>query len=229
MTATLADIMNRAEALLLDFDGPVCSLFATYSAQAVAERLRQVAAAQGYNATADGPLALLREVDDVGDPTLSRLVAQAARDAEIEAAAGATPTPGIEELLHAARASQLRIAIVSNNAEEAVTAYLKRAGLNEHVDLVVGRYENMPAQLLKPDPHLLNRAFERLDRTPGVAVFIGDSTTDVEAGHVAGIPTVGYANKPGKRERLTSSGAVAVVAAMTDLADVVLACAGRAR
>ncbi|MEV4514495.1 HAD-IA family hydrolase [Dactylosporangium sp. NPDC049525] len=219
MTSTLADVMSRAKALLLDFDGPVCSLFATYSAPAVAERLRQVAAAQGFNATANEPLALLREVDEVGDAVLSRVVAQAVRDAEIEAAAGATPTPGIEELLHAARAGQLRIAIVSNNATEAVTAYLKRARLNEHVDLVVGRYENMPAQLLKPNPHLLNLALDHLSIAADVAVFVGDSVTDVKAGHATGVQTIGFANKPGKRERLNAAGAVTVIdrlAALTD-------------
>ena len=39
-------------------------------------------------------------------------------------------------------------------------------------------------------------------------MFVGDSESDVMAGRAAGIPTIGYANRPGKRQRLAEAGAV---------------------
>jgi phosphoglycolate phosphatase len=53
---------------------------------------------------------------------------------------------------------------------------------------------------------------------PASAVFIGDSVTDIEAGQAASTPTIGYANKPGKHQRLTAAGADAVIDTMRSLA-----------
>jgi len=47
-------------------------------------------------------------------------------------------------------------------------------------------------------------------------VFIGDIPSDVGAGHAARVPVVGYANKPGKAERLAK--ADAIITSMADLA-----------
>lgn len=43
----LVEILRRTRALLIDFDGPICSVFAYYSAAAVADGLRRVVAAHG--------------------------------------------------------------------------------------------------------------------------------------------------------------------------------------
>ncbi|MGR6997287.1 HAD family hydrolase [Yinghuangia aomiensis] len=45
-------------------------------------------------------------------------------------------------------------------------------------------------------------------------MFIGDAVRDVEAGHAAGVQTIGYANKPGKGERLATAERSAVVDSM---------------
>lgn len=49
-------------------------------------------------------------------------------------------------------------------------------------------------------------------------VFIGDQTSDMEAGRTAGTRTVGYANKPGKADALSATGADVVVESMTEVA-----------
>jgi phosphoglycolate phosphatase len=76
----------------------------------------------------------------------------------------------------------------------------------------------MDPLLLKPDIHLVDQALAVLDAPPSTAVFVGDTTDDMEAGRAAGVRTIGYANKPGKRERLGDAGADALVEAMDDLA-----------
>ncbi|MER7005239.1 HAD-IA family hydrolase [Dactylosporangium sp. NPDC000555] len=219
MTKTLADVVRAAEVLILDFDGPVAALFAGHPAAVIAGELRELATSRGYDLTALGPLAVLPEVASFGDDQLTRQVANAAREAEIRAAESATPTPGLDAVLAAARASGRRVAIASNNAIEAVEAYLRRRNLIGDVDLVVGRYDGMDPGLLKPHPHLVRLALDGLNAEPDTAVFIGDSSSDMEAGRAAHTATVGYANKPGKRERLQHAGADVVINHMADLAD----------
>jgi phosphoglycolate phosphatase-like HAD superfamily hydrolase len=48
-------------------------------------------------------------------------------------------------------------------------------------------------------------------------LLIGDSATDMQAAALAGIPSIGYANKPGMHERLAQSGATATVSSLADL------------
>jgi beta-phosphoglucomutase-like phosphatase (HAD superfamily) len=51
---------------------------------------------------------------------------------------------------------------------------------------------------------------------PGCA-FVGDSTSDVFAGRLAGMPVIGYANRPGKAELLRQAGADAVTTGLDEI------------
>jgi phosphoglycolate phosphatase len=71
---------------------------------------------------------------------------------------------------------------------------------------------------MKPSPHLIENATRALDVSTAACIFIGDQTSDMEAGRAAGARTIGYANKPGKADALAIAGADTVVRAMTDIA-----------
>ena len=86
---TLGDLLRPVSVVLLDFDGPTCDLFAGYPANVIADELRALVAKHGHAVTATGPDSLLLEVADLGDPILTRTIADAVRDAEIVAAASA--------------------------------------------------------------------------------------------------------------------------------------------
>jgi beta-phosphoglucomutase-like phosphatase (HAD superfamily) len=51
----------------------------------------------------------------------------------------------------------------------------------------------------------------------GECAFIGDTPTDVLAGHLAGVPVIGYANKPGKVETLTRVQAATVTTRLAEI------------
>jgi phosphoglycolate phosphatase-like HAD superfamily hydrolase len=55
----------------------------------------------------------------------------------------------------------------------------------------------------EPSPNQAGPAL--LNADPVQAVFLGDSPSDIEAAHAAGVRCVGYANKPGKQARLLAS------------------------
>jgi len=78
---------------------------------------------------------------------------------------------------------------------------------------VVGRDDSDP-ELMKPSPYLVRTAVSILDAHPYECAFIGDSTTDMLAGRLAGVPVIGYANKPGKAELLRQAGADTVTTSL---------------
>lgn len=94
--------------------------------------------------------------------------------------------------------------------------------LAEHIDIIVGRTDPDP-RLLKPHPHLVLRALDALHGDPATSAFIGDSTSDIQSAKAAGTHSVGYANKPGKTDRLQDAGADAVVTSMAELHTALLA------
>lgn len=221
----LGSIIDTSRYVLLDFDGPVCSIFAGRAAAGVAAELRRLIIARTGDLPPaicrhDDPLMILRAAEEMS-AGLARELNADLRSAEIDAAATAQPTPGAAELLHACQGTGRPVAIVSNNSTEAVAAYLTRVGLAYLVAHVEGRDPTSP-RLMKPHPHLLLRALDTLRAEPDASILIGDSTTDVDAAHAAGVAAVGYANKPGKAHRLAEAGAAVTVAHLDEITRDVL-------
>lgn len=151
-------------------------------------------------------------------PELVGVVGAALEAAEVEAAASAETTIGAFDMVAACLATGRPLAIVSNNSAAAIDAYLGRRDRARYFAAVVGRGEH--PDLLKPNPAPVVQALQALKVAPDAAVLVGDSATDVAAARAAGVACVGYANKPGKAERLAAAGADAIVTDMTDLAGV---------
>ncbi len=96
--------------------------------------------------------------------------------------------PGALEAVQALRAAGHPLAIITAKLEQGAERTLRHVGLRELVDLVVGADTVARS---KPDPMPVRHALERLDRSPGEAVMIGDSDHDLAAGRAAGTVTVG--------------------------------------
>lgn len=218
------DVLVRARALLLDFDGPICSVFAGVPASVVADQLRGILAEGGHTdlpeavASSNDPFDVFRYAATLGEDE-ARYVEVAFTAHEVEAIATAAPTDGAHGLIQSWHETGRPVAIVSNNSATAIGAYLDLYNLRECVDVVSARTDPDPA-LLKPGPFLLHQALTALGITAGECAFIGDSLTDLHAADVAGIPFIGYANKPGKHARLIAAGAHAITDALTGLETV---------
>ncbi|MGZ0150380.1 HAD family hydrolase [Kribbella sp. WER1] len=227
MTAeALAAILRQHPAVLLDFDGPVCSVFAGYPAAQITDELRAVALDQltelpSELARLSSPHEFLSASAKVS-PDLARRIEVALQAAEVRAVETATPTPGADEFLTACHDAGRPLVIVSNNTGASVTAYLDRSGLAGLVRHVEARDPSDPA-LMKPSPYLIQRAAEVLGVSPAACTLIGDQTTDVQAARVIGAASIGYANKPGKGADLTAAGADAVIAQISELTEAVRA------
>ncbi|MGC4852269.1 HAD family hydrolase [Micromonospora sp. DT4] len=215
----LTEIIGRARVVLLDFDGPVCRVFAQHSASTVAHELRRLLVDQAVTLPPDiladrDPLAVLRFTATLGRPAVVRLVDEALSREEVTAARTAEPTPYGREVIVAAQQTGRRLAVVSNNSAASVHTYLNVRRLTSYVHPVIGRPTADPERM-KPDPASVLDAIRELRADPAGCVFVGDSPSDIEAAHAAGIAAIGYANKPGKRERLAA--ADVVIDSMADL------------
>jgi len=219
---TLNQIIRRARYLLLDFDGPICDIFAGHPAPAVAEQLRQIITAQGIELPADvaqsGDPIVVFTYSGTISPDLAAKVESEMADQEVAAVPTARPGPYVHDVVISARESGRTVAVVSNNSERAVRAYLDQHGLDDRIDYIAAR-TSPDTDLLKPHPHLLQQAITELAATRDECVLVGDQTTDMQAACTTGIDSIGYANRPGKTDTLAQAGATAVV---TSLAELVL-------
>lgn len=77
------------------------------------------------------------------------------------------------------------IGICSLNCEEACRRALAVHGLDEYVDVVIGRDTIRP---WKPDPAPLEAAVQKLGTPPEQTLFVGDSDRDATTAEAAGIP-----------------------------------------
>lgn len=220
----LAELLRPVRHLMLDFDGPVCNVFAGRPAPGVAERLRALIAAEQ-----DVPAELVDECDPLGfyrytpqlSPDLAARVTQHLRAEEIEAAATAELTPGVVDVMRACRQTGRVVTVVSNNTPEAVETFLAKHDLSKYIEHVAGRSNADPA-LMKPSPYLLQRAADAAEARLAASALVGDSDTDIQAAHATGMTAVGYANKPGKADHFTDLHAEAIIADMRELAEALL-------
>jgi phosphoglycolate phosphatase len=214
----LAAIFAPVRHVLLDFDGPVCSIFAGFPAADFARRLAELLTGPegpppGHDLT--DPLAMLRHIADTR-PELVPAADEALAQMEVEAVAKAQPTEGAVQFLEACAATGRQVWLVSNNATAALDRYVD---MHQLKPLVAGCFGRVPGQpkSMKPSPELLLATLRAAHAEPADCIFIGDAVRDVEAAHAAGMSAIGYANKPGKVEALAEAGAVSVVTTMNAL------------
>jgi HAD superfamily hydrolase (TIGR01662 family) len=205
--------------LLLDFDGPVCNIFAGLPAPRVAGELVELLRAEGVEipeevAVEPDPLAVIRWTGDHCNPRLTTAVDDALTALELRAVETATPTPHGHDVIQSARNVGVPVVIVSNNSGRAVSAYLAAHGLAEQVESVIGRPYARP-DLMKPNPWMVLDAVRAVGGEPAACVLVGDSMTDIMAARAAGVHVVGYANRP--RKVLPFAIADAVITTMADV------------
>lgn len=218
----LAELLSPVRHILLDFDGPICSLFAGLPAPDVSSRMRSALASLSgellpqWESEGD-PLALLRRIAD-DEPKLVPDADDVLGRLELEAVRVAKPTPHSEFVLKACAATGRMAWVVSNNNSSAIWSYLEQRSVNQYVSGVFGRISGVPDSM-KPDPRLVKSALRAAFAGSENSILIGDAVRDVQAANAAHVRTIGYANKPGKEQRLTEAGAVAVVTSMSTIAE----------
>jgi phosphoglycolate phosphatase len=217
----LDEIITATRHLFLDFDGPICSIFAGLTPATVASKLRDLITSDGNTpplgiaATSD-PFEVFGWAATIS-PTLAAEVEAAMTDLEVEAVPTAEPTPGVHAVITSCRESGRTVTVVSNNSARAVRAYLARHALDGPIGTVIARTTSDPA-LLKPCPHLLHQAIIAAHADPAACTLVGDQVSDIDAARQAGTHSIGYANKPGKTNSFADARTGAIITSLAALA-----------
>ncbi|WP_019073764.1 HAD family hydrolase [Streptomyces hokutonensis] len=219
----LPRLLAGSRAVLFDFDGPVCDLFGGVSTRDVAERVKEVA--RQYWDRLDPDIescydshGILRRLRDMYErraaerlsPQPLELAEKIVTEQETEAVRTATPAPHLVTLVGLLRELPLRLAVVSNNAEDPIRSYLEQPGFRGRFEGVFGR-DPYDARHMKPHPHCVHRALAHLGLPASSCVVIGDQLTDLEAARAAGTGFVGYTGDERRAGELRRAGADAVV------------------
>ncbi|MFO1152078.1 MAG: phosphoglycolate phosphatase [Rhodospirillales bacterium] len=106
--------------------------------------------------------------------------------------------PDVAETLQQLANAGFRLAVCTNKPEAHSRTILDRLGLTEWFAIVVGG--DTVAGVRKPDPRVLAPIVDALGVTPGEAIMVGDSITDVALARAAGMPVIacegGYSTLP---------------------------------
>ncbi|MFJ9804110.1 HAD family hydrolase [Streptomyces wuyuanensis] len=229
---TIEDLINGADHVLFDFDGPICRLFARHPATGVAESLVGWLDRHGGEVrltdeqrAAEDPHDVLRAVARLhpGSDVVEGLERELTRQ-ELLATRSAWPTAWADPLIRTWSAVADGLAVATNNSPRAAEEYLTGRGLRDcFARHVHGRAPDLG--LLKPDPDCVLRALDSLGATPASALMIGDTPSDLFAARAAGVNFLGYAEDARRAERLRAAGATVVV----DSLEPVLAIVRRGR
>jgi phosphoglycolate phosphatase len=218
---SLDQIIARTRHLLLDFDGPICGIFAGHTDLAVADHLRGILASAGHDElpgeiqASHDPLEIFAYSATVSAKLAAKIQAELTEQ-EVAAVPTARPNGYLHDVITSCAESGRTVAVVSNNSELAVRTYLDRHGLADRVTAVAARTSSDPS-LMKPSAHLITHAVQSLNASATDCVLVGDSVTDIHAAHSAGVKVIGYANRSAKLDSLAAAAAV-----ITSLADLVI-------
>lgn len=121
---------------------------------------------------------------------------------------------GIVAAIQAFAAAGHPMALVTSKADWLATHALVQVGLDALIPVVVGCDS---CERHKPHPEPVERALALLAARADNAIFVGDSSHDVESGRTAGVYTIGVTWGAFTREELLASGADAVIDEVADL------------
>lgn len=221
-------IIRNTDALLLDFDGPICSVFSNKPASQIAMELREELV-ETYHATlpikikeTGDPFELLHFAATIGKEEAAR-IEFILQQREMEAVSSAKPTLGAHELIRTFHHRKQAVVIVSNNSVSAIVKYLQIHNLTANISHVAARLTPELA-ILKPSPTLVAEGVSYTNASSSNCTLIGDSITDIQAGKAASVPVIAYANKKKKLQRLIAESPDLVLSALSlhDVSNAVL-------
>eukprot|EP00747_Dinoflagellata_sp_TGD_P191028 gnl/TRDRNA2_/TRDRNA2_53828_c0_seq1.p1 gnl/TRDRNA2_/TRDRNA2_53828_c0~~gnl/TRDRNA2_/TRDRNA2_53828_c0_seq1.p1 ORF type:complete len:236 (+),score=54.46 gnl/TRDRNA2_/TRDRNA2_53828_c0_seq1:67-774(+) len=133
--------------------------------------------------------------------------------------------PGFDELVSAARAGGLKIAVASSSAGEDLRMKLLNGAIHhstvmtglEHFDLVLS---NDDVTKHKPDPEIYLVAAAKLGVEPEACLVVEDTSTGVRAGKAAGMRVVAVPNEFTKSHDFSAAGADVVCKTMADIVEL---------
>jgi len=106
---------------------------------------------------------------------------------------------GIDNLIEDIYKKKLNLAILTNNKSQYAEEILEKFNLTKYFPTIIGFND---VSEVKPDPEGILKIIEKWKISPEQTIFIGDMSTDVDAGKAAGVTMVCVASGLAKKEDL---------------------------
>ena len=115
---------------------------------------------------------------------------------------------GITDLLRALKARGLKIAVATNKVHVAVEPLMAKYFPGIHFDSMIGQREGIP---VKPQPQIMYDILKETGCQPSEALHVGDTATDMQLAHSAGVTPVGVLWGYRPLEELQEAGAKFII------------------
>jgi phosphoglycolate phosphatase len=147
-------------------------------------------------------------VDHRDDETALKLLNLVNAEYQIHWADNTRPYPGIPELLDALTAKRIKIAVLSNKADDLTNLCVTKLLSQWRFTLVAGSRPSVPN---KPDPTAALQIAKQLDISPAEFLYLGDSDIDMKTANRAGMYAIGAGWGFRSEQELLGAGAKAVI------------------
>ena len=128
------------------------------------------------------------------------------------------PYPGLYDLIKELKASGMKLAVVTNKAQEAAEKLVTKL-YGDSFDFIMGLRPDIPA---KPDPTAVYLTMEALGVTKQECAFVGDTAMDIAAGVNSGAYPIGVLWGFRQREELENAGAKTFAENAEELKNILL-------
>jgi phosphoglycolate phosphatase len=128
------------------------------------------------------------------------------------------PFDGMRQTLRSLQKQGVKIAVLSNKAEEHSLILCEKLFPDIEFCMICGGGSGYP---LKPDPSFLNHILESQNVDAADAIFVGDSDVDVYTAHNAGMPCIGCEWGYRGKDELMSAGADFMAQTPADLLTII--------
>ena len=199
---------RHVQGVIFDMDGTLADTLDHYYAMACdfveLAGAPPVSREQVYALMGSGDPDLLRKLFPPDFPDLEQNLLRIVRERfgiwMRRAAEEVAPLAGCMDLLQELHRAGYRLGIATSSGRD--LPYLDRWGVRELFAAIVGR-EDVARR--KPHPEGIQRCLDALELAPSVALYVGDSPIDIEAGRAAGVVTVGVLTGTSTREVLAAA------------------------
>jgi phosphoglycolate phosphatase len=146
--------------------------------------------------------------DQCDDTTALKLLNLVNAEYQIHWADNTRPYPGIPELLDNLTKKGIKIAVLSNKADDLTNLCVTKLLSRWHFSLIAGSRPSVPN---KPDPIAALQIAMQMGISPGEFLYLGDSDIDMKTANNAGMFAVGALWGFRSEKELLTAGAKAVI------------------
>lgn len=127
------------------------------------------------------------------------------------------PMENAKALLDTLEKQGYKMAIVSTKKQEMVRFGLSLFDMEKYFEVILGEGD---VEKMKPAPDGIFEACKQLNEGHDSCIYVGDSATDIEAAHRAGVFSIGYLFNPERKQILVDSNPNRIISDLKEIEEI---------